>query len=288
MPATGFAMPVATAAIAFFLAIAAIPDPGKELPCAATVAIEAAVLEFPQPGQYLRAGRVVPAPRERLAVSAFAITAHQVRREDYGRCVAEGACAPPAAAAGPAGAPVTGVSFNDALAYAAWYSHVTGEAWRLPTALETAAAAAERFVGDGEDGVADDPANPAARWLGSYRAAVGAGRVADPEPKPVGHYGANSLGIADFGGNVWEWTTSCYVRITLGADGTPAHTIENCGVRVIEGQHRSYMTEFVRDPKAGGCAVGTPPDNLGFRLVREVPAFPAVAWLKRRLAWLAA
>ena len=57
---------------------------------------------------------------------------------------------------------------------------------------------------------------------------------------------------------------------------------------VIEGRHRSYMTDFVRDPKSGGCAVGTPPDNLGFRLVREASAFPALAWLKRRLAWLAA
>jgi hypothetical protein len=62
---------------------------------------------------------------------------------------------------------------------------------------------------------------------------------------------------------------------------------ENCGVRVIEGRHRSYMTEFIRDPKSGGCAVGTPPDNLGFRLVREEPAFPAVAWIKRRIAALA-
>ncbi|TGV96539.1 formylglycine-generating enzyme family protein, partial [Mesorhizobium sp. M2E.F.Ca.ET.154.01.1.1] len=26
---------------------------------------------------------------------------------------------------------------------------------------------------------------------------------------------------------------------------------------------------FIRDGKSGGCAVGTPPDNLGFRLVRE-------------------
>ena len=29
------------------------------------------------------------------------------------------------------------------------------------------------------------------------------------------------------------------------------------------------MTFFIRNPKSGGCSVGTPPDNLGFRLVRE-------------------
>jgi hypothetical protein len=29
------------------------------------------------------------------------------------------------------------------------------------------------------------------------------------------------------------------------------------------------MIDFVRDAGGGGCAVGTPPANLGFRLVRD-------------------
>jgi len=33
--------------------------------------------------------------------------------------------------------------------------------------------------------------------------------------------------------------------------------------------HRAYVTDFIRDARAGGCASGTPPTNLGFRLVRE-------------------
>ena len=33
--------------------------------------------------------------------------------------------------------------------------------------------------------------------------------------------------------------------------------------------HRSYMTDFIRDPRTGGCAAGVPPANLGFRLVVE-------------------
>ena len=44
---------------------------------------------------------------------------------------------------------------------------------------------------------------------------------------------------------------------------------DNCGVRVVEGLHRAYMSNFVRDGKSGGCAVGTPPEHLGFRLVRD-------------------
>jgi hypothetical protein len=29
------------------------------------------------------------------------------------------------------------------------------------------------------------------------------------------------------------------------------------------------MTDFIRDPRSGGCAAGVPPANLGFRLVAE-------------------
>jgi hypothetical protein len=43
----------------------------------------------------------------------------------------------------------------------------------------------------------------------------------------------------------------------------------NCGVRVAEGRHRAYVTDFIRDARAGGCASGVPPSHLGFRLVRE-------------------
>jgi formylglycine-generating enzyme required for sulfatase activity len=71
-------------------------------------------------------------------------------------------------------------------------------------------------------------------------------------------------------GNIWEWTSTCYVRVTLGEDGkTVQGSIENCGVHVVEGFHRTYMSNFIRDGKSGGCAIGLPPDNLGFRLVRD-------------------
>jgi formylglycine-generating enzyme required for sulfatase activity len=68
-------------------------------------------------------------------------------------------------------------------------------------------------------------------------------------------------------GNVWEWTDTCYARRALDARGDV--TTVNCGVRVVEGRHRTYMSDFIRDARAGGCAIGTPPSNLGFRLVRD-------------------
>jgi len=49
---------------------------------------------------------------------------------------------------------------------------------------------------------------------------------------------------------------------------------------VVEGRHRTYLTDFIRDARAGGCSVGTPPSNLGFRRVRE--SEPA-SWLQSLL-----
>ena len=37
------------------------------------------------------------------------------------------------------------------------------------------------------------------------------------------------------------------------------------------------MSDFIRDAVAGGCSVGPPPTNLGFRLVHSRAS--AVAWL---------
>ena len=165
--------------------------------------------------------------------------------------------------------PVTGVSHIDAEAYAAWLSAQTGATWRLPTDTEWAFAAGERFRGDIEGG-AGDPNNPAQRWLAQYRTEASLGRKPDPEPRVQGAFGINSKGLADVAGNVWEWTSTCYLHATIAADGTSiVSSIDNCGVHVVEGFHRTYMSNFIRDGKSGGCAVGTPPDNLGFRLVRE-------------------
>ena len=42
------------------------------------------------------------------------------------------------------------------------------------------------------------------------------------------------------------------------------------------------MSNFIRDGRSGGCAVGTPPEHLGFRLVREDTRF--VERLRRGIA----
>jgi len=237
---------------------------------AQTVEIGAVLLDFPAPGEFLMEGVPAASPVGTVKVSRFRIMKQQVGAATYALCVADGAC-DPAEGAAPTGkdVPVTGVSYRDAMAFADWYSKNTGYPWRLPTAQEAAAAAGERFAGDAFPAAADDPANPSVAWLRRYREEAAAKRPADPALKARGSFGANTNGIEDFGGNVWEWTSTCYSRTTLTTDGSVEARTDNCGVRVIEGLHRAYMSSFVRDGRSGGCAVGTPPDHLGFRLVRD-------------------
>lgn len=260
---------------------------GRAMRGPTTVTVSATRLAFPEPGEFLVEGRPVPAPVRDAAVPAFEIMTHQVGLAEYGRCVAAGRCAPAdASAPDPAvEVPVTGVSYFDAIAYAAWLSESTGAAWRLPTAIEAAAAAGERFASETFSDAADDPGNPAVAWIRRYREEAARVRAPEPAAKPLGSQGVNTLGVADFGGNVWEWTSACYVRVTFDTDrATELSRTENCRVHLLEGRHRAIMSDFVRDGRSGGCAVGTPPDNLGFRLVREPDRSPLVARLADRLA----
>jgi hypothetical protein len=43
------------------------------------------------------------------------------------------------------------------------------------------------------------------------------------------------------------------------------------------------VVDFIRDARAGGCGVGVPPSNLGFRLVRDDDSMPRLRALVGRL-----
>ena len=278
MLATGIATLLAAPPIAIRFADGG-PTDAASSPAAAveTITIAAGSSDYALPGEFVVDGRPVSAPVERAGVDRpIAIMKHQVSLADYRRCVEAGACAAADAAkatGNEAGLlPVTGVSFLDAQAYAGWYSRETGEHWRLPTDAEWAHAAAERFAGESYSAESDDPANPAVAWIRRYREEAAASRKPDPLARRFGHFGPNTRGIDDLAGNVWEWTATCYARTTLDAERrTVVHRTENCGVHVAEGRHRAYLSNFIRDGKSGGCAVGSPPQHLGFRLVRDQP-----------------
>ncbi|MBZ9798526.1 SUMF1/EgtB/PvdO family nonheme iron enzyme [Mesorhizobium sp. ES1-4] len=268
-PVFTFGAIAAAALIGLGVANQVVGSPTSRVASPLSTILRPGSFDHSRPGEFLRDNHPVAAPIVRETIDApLEIMKYQVSVSDYARCVADGACKP-AELRKVGDVPVTGVSHIDAEAYAKWLSQRTGETWRLPTDVEWAFAAGERFRGDVE-GSESDPDNPARRWLDQYRTETSLGRAPDPEPRTQGAFGINEKGLADIAGNVWEWTSTCYVHTTISGDGTEtASSIENCGVHAVEGFHRTYMSNFIRDGKSGGCAVGTPPDNLGFRLVRD-------------------
>lgn len=237
-----------------------------------TVVIAPRSFDYRESGEFYRNGFAVDGPMRAVTVrSPLTIMKYQVTATDYARCVSDGAC-PPAEPTFPAAqgteTPATGVSYDDATAYAAWLSARTGEIWRLPTDEQLAFAAGSRFPDDAL-GVDINSTNPADRWLADYRREAARQASRDPVPQPTGRFGENEHGLADFAGNVWEWTTTCNRRVNLDKAGKVVNDVSSCGIYVASGKHRAAMSSFVRNPKGGGCAVGVPPDNVGFRLVKD-------------------
>jgi formylglycine-generating enzyme required for sulfatase activity len=269
LAAAGFAIPLAmaTAMSSGNRDIAAFKDQP------ALIELAAGSVHYRVAGDFTRNGKPAEAPLATVRTTRpLAIMKHQVSSADYQRCVAEKACrtlAPDVAVA--ADRPVVMVSWRDADAYAAWLSRKTGETYRLPTDEEWAYAAGSRYQ---DDSLPVDSNDPSKGWLARYeRESSLKSAEIDSKPRPLGAFGANENGLLDVAGNVWEWTNTCFVRTALDESGNALSSMANCGVRVVEGQHRAYVTDFIRDARAGGCAAGIPPSNLGFRLVREPKPF---------------
>lgn len=235
-----------------------------------TVTIAPRQMTYRAEGHFLKNGFAVDAPMTEAALTRpLEIMKYQVTRQDYERCVADGACQQPDAHdTGASGVPMTGVNYTDATDYAAWLTQKTGQIWRLPTDQQWAFAAGSKFPDDAL-GIDASEDNPALRWLADYEREASRQRAKDPMPKPSGTFGENEYGVADLDGNVWEWTETCHRRVTIGEGGEVLKEQPACGIYVVNGKHRASMSFFIRDPKSGGCAIGVPPDNLGFRLVRD-------------------
>jgi formylglycine-generating enzyme required for sulfatase activity len=233
----------------------------------AVVEVHAGNVAYRVAGDFTRNGKQAAAPLRQITFERpLLIMRHQVSSADFQACVDDGACrALDRGITIAADRPVVQVSWHDANAYAAWLSHRTGERYRLPTDEEWAFAAGSKFA---DDGLPVDNDDPSKRWLAKYERESGR-NAGDKDARAFGSFGVNENGLADLAGNVWEWTSTCFTRHRLDESGETVSAKSNCGVRVVEGQHRSYVTDFIRDARAGGCAAGVPPDNLGFRLVRE-------------------
>ncbi len=208
----------------------------------------AAFLGIRQPGPADANHRAVAMPDG----STLMVMAREVTRRDWKACADAGPCEDLTGTIAPSepDMPMTGVNRFDVEAYLGWINSVRGTAYRLPTAEEWAVIAAD-LPRKPYKKLFDDPR---LAWAADYGVMEKVSAVVEPS----GRFGSLPNGVADLGGNVWEWTASC---ASTGAD--PAR----CPAYRVEGTHQAVLSVFVRDPASGGCAAGTPPANVGFRLV---------------------
>lgn len=193
----------------------------------------------------------------------FLIGKFEITFEQWDYCHRAGGCPhrPNDKGWGRADRPVINVSWDDVVQYLDWLSAVTGDRYRLPTEGEWEYAARAG---------AEPPAEPpplftdeALAWAADYSLAPRRTK----KTKPVGSGSSNPFGLFGTKDNVWEWTDSCWQQV-YETDAGPVFR-ENCGVRVLQGEHRSYMPSFVRKTTTGGCSIKPLPGNFGFRVVRE-------------------
>lgn len=144
-------------------------------------------------------------PAHSATVRAFAMDKTEVTNAEYAQFVRESNHAPPEHWGGikpPVGEeklPVANVSYEDAIAFAAWRSKRDRVTYRLPTEEEWEYAARNG---------AQDNLYP---WGNSWQPARAATQEAGVgKEQPVGTYpqGNNRWGVQDLIGNVWEWTSS--------------------------------------------------------------------------------
>jgi len=154
--------------------------------------------------------------------------------------------------------PVIDITWFDAVAYAQWLSDKTGKSYRLPTDAEWEYAAkfgtefGFNYGWGGEVGL--DRAN--CRDCSSESEA----RMT----VPVGSFDANSLGLFDIHGNVWEWSSDCFY-----SDSPKVVNDMHCEVGVVRGGSWDSASDelvfWLRAPQVSTRSA----QDIGFRLVLE-------------------
>ena len=204
-------------------------------------------------------------PAHDASVKPFAIDRNEVTNAEYAEFVKAKGHAPPQhwggniPKAGEERLPVSNVSYDDAVSFAAWRSERDSATYRLPTEEEW------EFAARGNS-------SRPYPWEGP----VVAGRavVASGAPAPVGSLpeGATPEGVLDMLGNVWEWTSS-EAAMYKGNNRTVLGKGDSGKMVVRGGSYESKLDgdEPITVTSRRWVAKDSRSPVIGFRLVRAEP-----------------
>jgi formylglycine-generating enzyme required for sulfatase activity len=164
--------------------------------------------------------------------------------------------------------PVVDVSWEDAQAYVAWLSRITGKSYRLPTEAEWEYAAragttTARYWG-----------NSAALQCLYANGDDATAKCSDgySNTSPVGHFRPNAFGLHDMLGNAWQWVQDSYEP--SGYDGAPpdGSAVEATGwpLHVLRGGSWINAPSGLRAGLRKGFPADTQDLDVGFRVARTL------------------
>lgn len=201
-------------------------------------------------------------PVHNVTIQKLFVGMYEVTFEQYDQyCVTNPRCEqPPDENWGRGDRPVINVSWDDAIAYAAWLSKQTGLQFRLPTEAEweyfaRAGTTTKFWAGDAIPKGSANCSGCGSKWD-------------DKMTAPVGSFAPNPWGIYDTAGNVTEWVLDHFQRNykNAPADGSPVIILNFDRNGQRGGAWNSpvrYLESAARDNRRKDSATK---DN-GFRLV---------------------
>ncbi len=159
--------------------------------------------------------------------------------------------------------PVINVSWQDAQAYVQWLSKETGKRYRLPSESEWeySARAGSTTKYSWGDSIGSNNANCyscGSQWDNKKTA-------------PAGSFSANSFGLHDMHGNVWEWVEDCYQDSykKTPANGEP-HLGGECSDRVLRGGSWLSRPSNLRSASRDGNSASGRNCLNGFRVAQDL------------------
>jgi formylglycine-generating enzyme required for sulfatase activity len=202
----------------------------------------------------------------------FAVSEYEVTFADWDACVTGGGCngyKPIDQGWGRGRQPVINIDWDDAQAYVAWLSQVTGETYRLLSEAEYEYAARGGTTTAypwGDDIKLNGQAMANCDGCGS--------KWDNTQTAPVGSFPPNKFDLYDMVGNVLEWTQDCVHKNYNGApaDGSAWITDGDCGQRVDRGASWAATPVQLRSPVRFWIAAAFRDLIVSFRVARTLDA----------------
>lgn len=175
--------------------------------------------------------------------------------------------------------PVVCVSWEDALAYAAWVSQQSRQRYRLLTEAEWEYAAraettARWWWGDDAEGpcgvVNGADRRTRQQVLGTSHWTFVPCDDGFAYTAPVGRFVANRFGLHDMAGNAWQWVLDCYRGSYVGApmDASTPVEMDNCTRHAQRGGSWGSSVRDLRSASRDSNAPGARSYIVGFRIGR--------------------